>query len=197
MHDDDMTNKTLKWVVVLLLVWVYMRYAMKVRPEMLMLQTSITHDRMHELLAEKHPVIIDESIPNIKDMLKTTFKYQYIMSRTSQSPPYYDAAKREAPWRRCNARYTLLHVRSASNAFFIDVKHPKMKYDIVRVNVRDSCVMILPPRYWYRPVAHAHAPTADMQKPEIKSSLHIVELYDVIHTVMMPVIGITTRIFSK
>lgn len=183
--------KLLAWVLAALLAWVYVRYALKTRPDMLILQTSITNDRMHDLLAEKHPIILDESIPSVKELLQSTFRYQYIASKsrvclpvpvptTSDDKKMKNINNKNA-WHRCTGRYTLLHVHGEHGA--IDVKHPHMQYDVLRVNMGDSRIMILPPRYWYRLVS-----TDVAQGDKIKAQLHATELYDLIHAIMMPIL---------
>lgn len=188
-HTHIVMSKALKWIVIALVVWVYARYAFKVRPGLDILETSITNDRMHEVLAEKYPIIIAESIPDIKDVMRTTFKHQYITSRAKSIPLGGGRVKSMPSWRRCIARYTLLHVHHHQGASVnIDVKHPNMKFDVVRISMRDSGLLILPPRYMYRPVADS---TDELKKAQPSPRVVTIELFDALHVIAMPLLFMT------
>ena len=64
-------------LVMFILSLVYAHYAMKPKQEVHIIQTSL--DRINDnTLFEKQPIVIDDQIVNVTDLLGTLFKYQYL-----------------------------------------------------------------------------------------------------------------------
>ena len=82
-----MATNTMLIIVILLIVAVYLSYYAKYSSDYNITQTFL--DKFHpNLLYERNPIIIYDTLARPKDLLNTIFKYQYIHSRELHTTPY-------------------------------------------------------------------------------------------------------------
>jgi hypothetical protein len=97
-----------------------------------------------ELLSEKQPVVLTDRVIDHADLLKTTFKYQFLTSEPKHGM---------TPGVRyvTTARFTLLF--SSAQDTHVDLAHPKALDDLVRVKLRSGMTLVVPPRWTVCPGA--------------------------------------------
>lgn len=69
------------WLIVVLIVITYVLHYTKVDETYNITQTYI-EDLTPEILKERHPIIVYDMVPSIRELLKTLFAYQYIYSNS-------------------------------------------------------------------------------------------------------------------
>ena len=159
---------------------VYLRYYLKYNPSVELLQTSVSNASLPKVLAEKLPIVLDESIVHVESLLQTIFKYQYCYSRRKQ----VDIRGEGAPWIPCRARFTL--VWSASASAEVDVRHPMKPLDIIRVKLRADQPLILPPRWLYKPITIIHAASKTGTPQNYIKKADVLEVFDFLHLAFWP-----------
>lgn len=147
------TSSVLAWAAVLLVVIVHVRYYRSVsKRELDIVQASVSNPALHGLLDERSLIVIEESIVDMDDFVRKLFKYRYVSShKDSHNNSHKDSHKHAtAAWTLAVGRYTLLYYSSAEDAG-VDVIHPFSPCNVVRIKLARDQVVILPPRYRYRP----------------------------------------------
>jgi hypothetical protein len=149
-------SRVLALTLMLLLVFVYARDAMRSNSDVRILQTPV-RDLTPELLRARYPVVIQESIVEPVSLLRTAFKYQFVSSR---------AAKFTGEYMNARPRYAVMYTTGVSDGqedkrAQVDVYSPKGD-EFVSVLLRSHQCLILPSRWSLKT-------TAEMQ---------VIELYD-------------------
>jgi hypothetical protein len=158
-----------------LIAWIYIRYYVKVAPGGFeLLQTSIANASIHDVLAEKRPLVLQEPLESVDSLLSTTLRHLKPLSFVDKNARQNN---NKNIWRRCIARYTIIAFTDNSVPWHeLDIRHPFMPCDVARIRLEPNQVVILPPRYLYRPADFDGA----------SKSMHLAEVYDPLHMLMRP-----------
>ena len=105
-------------ILAILFVYMYVVSARSVAPSFELLQTNLQHFES-SMLREKLPVIFEDKIVDIQDVVSNMFKFLYISryDDTSLSFPFQIVI--------CKSRFTLIHNTNVSTPFHICIYHPK------------------------------------------------------------------------
>lgn len=96
----------------------YLLSAKSVAPSFALLQTDLQHFNS-SLLQQKLPIILEDKIVDIEEVVANMFKYLYVSryNDTSLSFPFQIVV--------CNSKYTLLYNNSPNQPFHIRIYHPR------------------------------------------------------------------------
>jgi hypothetical protein len=128
-------------IALVLVAIVYVRYYASVAKEPQLLQTSVSNEKLLDLLEERQPLVLNESIADVQELSRTVLRYQ----RASESK---GDVRPSAHWTLATSRYTLLYIRSQSGT--VDIVHPFRPHDVYRIKLNPGQVLLLPPRYRFR-----------------------------------------------
>ena len=126
-------------LVMFILALVYAHYAMKPKQEVHIIQTSL--DRINDnTLFEKQPIVIDDQIVNVTDLLGTLFKYQYLFKKDTlleaNDEVYLNTHK-----------YMIVYNSSNENDAYVVLTPPKAirdRYPSIDMILPPNNVLILP-----------------------------------------------------
>jgi hypothetical protein len=140
-------------VLILTIVIAYIYAYLKTNSQFQILQTSISKIQPRHLF-EKSPIVIEESIVNPLDMIKTVFRYLYVKKTVKVLD------KRDVLIQN-KSRYVVLSPKQGS---YIQISHPihsnaiknmalaKQNYSppLIDVKLSPNQVIVLPPYWWYK-----------------------------------------------
>lgn len=138
--------KVLTVIVILLILFVYIRFYTKPNVSIELIQPRIEQLAPQQLF-EKSPIVLSERIASIDQLLKSTFKYMYLSSTISEV--------NDSKWLQNRHRYIIIHADTSST---ITIVHPhKMNSpyndsytDAVAVKLESKQVLIIPYKWWYK-----------------------------------------------
>lgn len=160
-------------LLIVLVVLVYTKYYLKPNPIFQILQASITKVKP-SLLFEKSPIVIEEPLVRLQDLLDSIFKYLYIMKRTFVATPANVLQQNKC-------RYLLLSSRNEDTT--VQIAHPKhtrlirssssqsskqeRTISLVDIKLQKNQCLVLPLHWWYK------TPTENIQRIQLDDVLSI------------------------
>ena len=152
-----------------ILVLVYAHYAMKPKQDVNIIQTNL--DRINDnTLLEKQPIVIEDKIVNVTDLLGTLFKYQYLFKTDSLLKP-------DSGVQLNTYKYMIVYNTSAEDDAYVTLTPPKSireKYPSIELILPPNTVVILP-YLW------SIEPTEGDEKNTHSHLLQVILLNDLFH----------------
>lgn len=142
-----MNTKKLVLVIVILILFIYLRYWLSVSGVVKIVQLSLV-ELSPSILMQKNPIVIEERLVNPISLLQTVFKYMYIW-KTVKAVEDGDSAV----FKQNNSRFLI----ATSNADGSSVQIINPKYNdatnespYIDIKLHANMSMILPFKWWYR-----------------------------------------------
>ena len=142
------------YAAILALLWIIAAryYSKRCEPSAGIAQVSVNAFEPAFVRTHRVPDVLDEALPSITDIIKTTFKYEYVYAKDGNSLPNVF---------QTSAMFTLLH---ASHSTDVDICPGDKSTTCTRVKMSTGRVLILPPRWFVR--------------LSTKDEVSIIQLYD-------------------
>lgn len=146
------------WIIIVLIIVIYVLHYTKVNDSYNITQTYI-ENLTPEILREKHPIIVYDMVPSLKELLKTLFAYEYIFSTNKIAKDDTLIVNK--------SKYMLLH-NIQNHTIDVDIVSPKYakvsnKKDIslVTIKLKPNQLLILPFRWIYHTTAEIYVTVLD------------------------------------
>ena len=136
-------TKKLLLVIIVLVIYVYLRYYLTPNSQTKIVQVSLT-ELTPSLLLQKNPIVIEERLVNPLNLVQTAFKYLYMFKKIQAQP------KHQPDFTKNTSRYLLIMSNRHNSS--VEIRNPTnpINKNIVDVRLHANMCLILPFKWWYR-----------------------------------------------